>query len=142
MKPATILAPALLFCFACSPQVEVPSTSPFDVERVAQQFLDHAHSFNYEGMRAVATSDFEILIFGRRMDIDEFEEMLREIEASRDGNPIDSYELGDLNTRIIGNVAYTSWMSEHWLESAVFIRNSDRWLIDRASAIPIEEPSQ
>ena len=76
------------------------------------------------------------------MNIDDFEEMLREFEASLEGRSLDPYELRDLNSKIIGNIAYTSWSSDEWLEVAVFVRQDDRWLLGRASAVEIETPSE
>ncbi len=72
------------------------------------------------------------------MDIVAFEKMMRDFEASLEGESLIPYEPRDLNTKIVGNIAYTSWSSDDWLESAVFVREGDRWLLDRADVIPIE----
>jgi hypothetical protein len=137
----------ILAATACAPPAnQEPATdetaSPRDVEAAARAFLDHSHAFEYVAMRAAATSDFEILIFGRRMDLDAFEAFLREMEESRGGEELDTYDLLDLNTEIVGDVAYTSWGSTHWLEAAIFVRSGDQWLVDRAFAIPVEAAPQ
>lgn len=59
-----------------------------------------------------------------------------------DGGSLDPYKLRDFNTQIIGTVAYTSWSSDYWLEAAVFVRKGDQWLLDRASGVEIESPSE
>ncbi len=88
-------------------------------------------------MRAAATVDFEILIFGLRLDMDGFEEFMQGMEERRGGREIGSYDLVDLNTRIVGDVAYTSWSSTNWLESAIFVRSGEQWLMDRAASVRI-----
>ena len=59
-------------------------------------------------MRAVATVDFETLIFGRGMDRDGLEAFIRGMEERRGGRKIGSHDLVDLNTRMVGDVAYAS----------------------------------
>ena len=125
---------------ACAPQVQNSTADPSKVHTAAQAFLAHAHTFDYTAMRADATADFEILISGKRMDMDAFESMLREMEERRGGRPLSSYELVDFNTEIMGDVAYTTWASTNWLESAVFIHACDGWLMDRAASIPVAGP--
>jgi len=142
MKETALLGLVLVASFACTPQGQAPPADPSEVEAAARAFLDHAHAFDYVAMRAAATSDFEILIFGRRMDLDAFEAFLREMEESRGGEELGTYDLLDLQTEIVGNVAYTSWASTDWLEAAVFVRSGDQWLIDRAFAMPVEATPQ
>ena len=117
---------------------EVWELSNNSFEIVAREFQNLAHSFNYEELRKVTTADFEFLIFGSRMTFDEFEGMLRSMEAERHGEPLGIYEISEFHTRFVGDVAYSSWIPEEWLESSIFIRVGDRWLVDRAFAIPIE----
>ncbi len=142
MKPTIILAAAILICIACAPQDDSLATSPVEIERAAQQLWNDTHAFDYSAIRSATTPEVEYILFGSRMNIDDFEEMLREFEASLEGGSLDPYELREFNTKIIGNVAYTSWSSDEWLEAAVFIRQGDRWLLDRASAVEIETPSE
>jgi hypothetical protein len=104
MKETALLGLALVASFACTPQGLAPPADPNEVEAAARAFLDHAHAFDYQAMRAAATSDFEILIFGRRMDLDAFEVFLREMEESRGGRQLESYDLLDLKTEIVGDV--------------------------------------
>jgi len=117
---------------------ESPPYDPSEIEVAAREFQDFAHSFNYKGVREATTPNFEFLMFGQRMTLDEFESMLRDMAAERDGKPLGTYEIFDFHTRIVGDVAYSSWMSDDWLESSIFVRDGDRWLVDQAFAIPIE----
>ena len=128
--------------FACAPQEPENLGDPGEIRAAAVAFLDYAHTFDYEAMRANATADFEILIFGRRMDMDAFETLLRRMEKEREGRPLGSYELADVNTEIVGDVAYRTWASPNWLESAIFIRTGDRWLMDRAASIRVADPER
>ncbi len=138
----TLIGLLIAASFACAPQEQENPADPSEVHAAAVAFLDHAHTFDYEAMRADATADFEILIFGRRMDMDAFQTLLRGMEEGREGRPLGSYELVDVNTEIVGDVAYTTWASPNWLESAIFIRSGDRWLIDRAASIRVADPER
>ncbi len=72
------------------------------VEEAAQAFFDAAHSFDFEAMRAGATSDFEMLYNGRRMTLDDFIGMFRGMEESRDGRALPTYKAVGLNTEVVG----------------------------------------
>ena len=137
MKPIIGLAAVLILAAACTEQSDDPQFDPSEIEAAARQFQDFAHSFNYSGLRETTTPDFEFLIFGRRMTLNEFETMLLDMEAEREGQHLGTYEIFEFHTRIIGDVAYSSWLSADWRESSVFIRDGDRWLMDQAFAIPI-----
>lgn len=139
MRKVATIGFFLAASFACAPNGREGPIDLSDVHAAAQAFLDHTHAFDYAAMRADATADFEILIFGQRMDIDAFETLLRGMEERREGQPLGSYELVDFNTEIVGDVAYTTWASSNWLESAIFIRSGDRWLIDRAASMRVAD---
>ena len=116
-----------------------PAQEPSQVEKAVQDFLDFAHAYDYEILRAAATQDFEILIGGQRMGLKEFEGFLRAMDAQ--GVELTPYEVVEFKTEISGDVAYTSWRSPDWLESAVLRWSHDKWLIDRAFAMPAQHPS-
>jgi hypothetical protein len=80
----TGIAVALIMASACTVQSDNPPYDPSEIEAAARQFQDLAHTFNYGGLREVTTPKFEFLIFGRRMTLDEFETMLRAMEAERE----------------------------------------------------------
>ena len=63
------------------------------------------------------------------------------MEEAREGQPMSDYDLTGLNTRIVGDVAYTSWEAPNWLEFVLFVRSGDRWLMDRAVSVRREEGS-
>ncbi len=138
MKSFCCAVISLLLASACTPLSEEPVLDSGDVENTAREFQVLAHTYNYEGLRNATTADFEFLIFGSRMNLDEFESMLQDMQASGDGEPLGIYEMFDFHTRIIGNVAYSTWKSDEWLEASIFVRDGDRWLVDQAFAIPIE----
>ena len=138
MKPIIGLAAVLILAAACTEQSDDPQFDPSEIEAAARQFQDFAHAFNYSGLREATTPNFEFLIFGQRMTLDEFETMLRGMEAELEGQPMGTYEIFEFHTRIVGDVAYSSWLSDNWLESSVFIHDGDRWLVDQAFAIPIK----
>jgi hypothetical protein len=104
------------------------------VEDATQTFFDAAHAFDYAAMRAGATPDFEMLYSGRRMTLDDFVEMLRGMEEARGGRAIPTYDAQGLNTEVVGEAAYTTWLSENgrWFESMILVWSGDRWLVDRA----------
>ena len=140
MKETTILGLVVAASFACTPQGQTPPADPNEVEAAARAFQQHAHTFDYVALRAATTPDFEFLMDGLRMDLDGFEALLREMEESRGGRALGIYDMLDFNTEIVGEVAYTSWASTYWLESAVFIRSGDQWLVDRAFAVQRKVP--
>ena len=91
----TLIGLLIAASFACAPQEPEKLDDTGEIRAAAETFLAHAHAFDYEAMRASATADFEILIFGRRMDMDAFETLLRSMEEEREGQSLGSYELVD-----------------------------------------------
>lgn len=137
----SVLLSCLVVAAACGQlpdDSEGLAASVAEVDDAAAAFLNYAHAFDYTALRANATPDFEILIFGQRLSLDGFIDLLRAMEASRNGSPLSGYELEAMNTEIVGDVAYTSWESDHWLESAILVRADGRWLVDRAASVPVE----
>lgn len=129
---------ALLLCVvlaACATSDQTANLDPGELEAAATAFIEHSHAFDYAAMRESATESFEMIIFGQRLDLDGFEAMLREMESSRDGRPLSSYELEALNTRIVGKVGYTTWESPSFFEGAVLVRSDGEWLVDRAFSV-------
>lgn len=64
------------------------------------------------------------------------------MDVRRDRQPLGSYEIFGVKTKIVGDVAFTSWASEGWLESAVFVREGDQWVMGRALAQPVESEDE
>ena len=138
MKGSFVAGFVVLAALSCAREAE-QSEQPTQVEQAVQDFLDFAHAYDYESLRAAATQDFEILIAGQRMALEEFEAFLRAMDAQ--GIELTPYEVVEFKTEISGNVAYTSWRSPDWIESAVLRWSRDKWLIDRAFAMPAQHPS-
>ena len=133
-----------VLCPSWPAQGQAPPMDVHAVEEAAQRFVDHSHDFDYEALRAAATSDFEMSFAGTRMDLDGFEAMLREREEARDGRPLNRYGLVDFKTDIVGSVAYATWLSDtgSWLEGTVFVWSGDRWLADRAWTMRTPSPDR
>ncbi len=143
MKTSSLLSLSFsILSFSCTNQPQGPSADTSVVEVAARRFVDLAHNFDYVALRAAATTDYEMLFDGRRMDLDDFEALLRGMEERRGGRKLGSYDLEDFNTEIVGDIAYTSWSSTNWLESMTFVWSGDQWLADRAFSIPVnaDEP--
>ena len=94
-------------------------------------------------MRAGATSDFEVLFNGRRMTLGDFIGMLRGMEESRGGGALPSYKAEELNTEVVSEVAYLTWLSPNGrsFESMILVRSGQRWLVDRAFTMWRADPS-
>ncbi len=113
-----------------------------DVEAVMSQYYDNVGSYNFAGMRAVYTPDFEILDDGHRFDADDFEELVRRLESL--GMTWD-FSLSDFNTEIKQDIGYTSYVisdvsGRRWFGSAVLERTDGDLWIDRMSMITEAEP--
>ena len=97
-----------------------------------RQFYLDVNAFDHAALRATTTSDFEFMDGGRRMDGDAFEAFLRGVESG--GTTLD-FELSELNTEVVGDVAYTSYLASTprstLLEASVLRRSGGRWLVDR-----------
>ncbi len=113
-----------------------------DVEAVMSQYYDNVGSYNFAGMRAVYTPDFEILDDGHRFDADDFEELVRRLESL--GMTWD-FSLSDFNTEIKQDIGYTSYVisdvsGRRWFGSAILERTDGGLRIDRMSMITEAEP--
>ena len=120
-------------------QAQTPPADTNAVEEAARQFVEYAHQFDYPALRAAATDEFEMLFDGRRMTLDGFEDLLGGMEERREGRKLGSYDLLDLNIRVVGEVAYTSWASSTgtWFETIIFVWSGNEWLVDRASSMRV-----
>lgn len=107
------------------------------VEKAARRFVGYAHDFEYEALRQAATHDFEMFYDGRRWGMTDFVRYLMEIEDRRGGRKLSDYEIFDVSSRIVGNVAYLSYSSERWLESFILVWSNDRWLVSRSVSMRV-----
>lgn len=131
-----LLLPGLLLLatVACGPSPVPTGDDADEVENAIRQLAAVVAAYDYEAYRAAITPDFEIIDAGMRMDRDEFEALLRRMEAR--GASLD-FVLSDFNTEIAGQVAYTSFHNlnrnsgSEFLESMILRRSEDGWLVDR-----------
>ena len=125
-----------LFILTVCPHAQAQQSEVKEVEAAVYKMYDSSHSYDYTVLRNTLTDDFEMLIFGRRLDADGFEQLLRGMEER--GVEFSETELLDFNTEIGGDdVAYTTWRTTNWLEGAILRRNGNRWLLDRAWSVRI-----
>jgi len=132
MNRGLLVVFAGLSLFACGPQSS--DEKVLEVEFAWRQFYDLISAYDYDGLRAMSTEDFELLEAGRRMSMDEFVTMLEGMEAR--GIEL-SFETSDLNTEVSGDVAYTtnrmvSASGNRYLEGGVLRRVGPDWFVDRA----------
>ena len=113
------------------------------VEAIMSQFYDDIAAYDYAAMRSVYTPEFEILDDGFRFDADGFEELIRDIESR--GLTWD-FTLSEFNTRIAGDVAYTSYEIAsppdfRWFGGGTLRRSGGGWLVDRMVMMGQSEPT-
>ena len=129
----------LLTGLACSPQPE-PGLDATEVEAAIRRFYDHISSYDYAALREASTPNYELLEQGERMDMDEFESMLRGMETR--GVEL-TFELSEFNTDGTADVAYASYRmvsgSAVFLESSILRRSGDRWLAARGTSVRISQ---
>ena len=105
-----------------------------DVAEAVHRFFEHVDAYDYRAMSATLTCDFELIQDAVRMDLEEFQRRLRQLEAR--GARL-AHDPTDFSTEMTGEFAYTSYRVRdpkaniEWLESAVLRRSGDQWLIGR-----------
>lgn len=124
---------ALIGTCSCEP----PAHDAAEIEAAAQAFVELAHAYDYAGLRAAATSDAEVVLLGRAMNIDGYEALLREMEQG--GVRLPPVEGVAFNTEIHQDVAYTTWRTQNdWLEMTILRRERGRWLVARTFSMRLE----
>ena len=122
--------------FGCS----TPEESPADlgeVETAVRALYQSVSAYDFDGLRAVTTEDFEIIEAGARMDLAGFEALLGSMQER--GNEL-QFEPSEFNTVMVGNVAYASVRAENLASGSVFLdsfvlqRVNGAWLVDRTSS--------
>jgi len=132
---------------ACSPGQtpipagEAPTGELPAVEAIVAEYFDRFEAYDYLGMRALATSTFEIHDHGIRLTHPEFEDYVRNT-AERPGSILD-FGLSQFNTDVTGDVARTTFLLTFLdavsLSGMEFQRSSDQWLIDRIFFSSVDE---
>ena len=107
-----------LFILTVCPRAQAQQSEVKQVKAAVYEMYDSSHSYDYAVLRNTLTDDFEMLIFGRRLDADGFEQILRGMEEQ--GVEFSETELLDFNTEIADeDVAYTTWRTTNWLDGAI-----------------------
>ena len=130
------------FVTGCSMQESGTPGTAGEVEALMSQYYDNIAAYDFAAMRAVYTSDFEILDDGYRFDADGFEELVRDIESR--GATWD-FSLSDFNTEVTPGIAYTSYVIESppdfkWFGAATLVRANGEWQVDRMTMMGQAEP--
>jgi len=136
MKHLALIGSAL-WSLGCSSEA-VPELDSPEVESAARHFYELISAYDYAGIRAASSPDFEILEAGLRMDIDGFVSMLQGMEAR---SMELEFEAAEFNTEVSGDVAYTTnlLMSAgglSYLDGFILRRTDSGWLVDRAFSMP------
>ena len=78
MRPSAFVI--FLFILVVCPHIQAQQSEVKEVEAAVYEMYDSSHSYDYAVLRNTLTADFEMLIFGRRLDSDGFEQLLRGME--------------------------------------------------------------
>ncbi len=102
--------------------------------------------FDYDGLRRSVTPEFELVEDTARMTIEDLIGLVRPLE----GHGSMQYRFSDLNTRVAGNVAWTTYRNDGdavvagrvversaWLETAVLVRRDNTWRVERLHSNPV-----
>ena len=152
MKTRLLVISTLLSTFLCTFLIGAISAygadqqgtpgSAQEVEAVMSQYYDNVATYQYDALRAVYTSDFEILDDGFRFDATGFEDLLKRLNGN--GMTWD-FTLSEFNTELAPTIGYTSYLisdvsGRRWYGSAVLQHSEEGWRIDRMSMITKAEP--
>ena len=115
------------------------------VARTVHAFFDALAADDYPALQQVTTPSFYAFDVGKRYSARELSEVVR---RSHDAGRVINWNVGPITSRIDCSVASAAWEnagsagtadkveSRAWLESAVLVRNDDRWLIDFLHSTP------
>lgn len=116
------------------------------VEATVVDFFEAITGYDYETLRRLVTSDFELVEDTLVLDVQGFIDF---IEPYENRGATITYRFSDFNTEVRGPVGWTSYRNEgllavgedeiplEWLESAVLLKVDDRWRIDRLQSSPV-----
>lgn len=106
---------------------------------VTDTFFGAIAHFDYAALRRSVTPDFELVEDTLRLTTEGFVDFIRPLE----GRGTIAYRFENLNTRVVGNTAWTTYRNfgtlrldgqgrtKEWLETAVLVRLDGVWRIDR-----------
>ena len=116
-----------------------------DVESAVQRFANLVSRFDFAGIRAVTTDDFEIIENGLRLDLDGFVDLFGRMKA-RATEP--DFGASRFKTDVVGEVGYSSFhmlnasSGSEFFEAAVLQRVDRVWLIDRYFTVRVPADGQ
>lgn len=146
LAPTTLLISVLLIgtLAACGAGPSGMQGGAEEVEATMSQYYDNVATYEYDALRAVYTSDFEILDDGFRFDATGFEDLLKRLDSNK---MTWDFTLSEFNTELAPGIGYTSYLitdvsGRQWYGSAVLERTDDGWRIDRMSMITRAEPEE
>lgn len=129
-----------------APTKDKSKTQKEAIEETVSAFFDAIYNYNYDSVRRITTTDFELVEDTVLMNTSEFIELGKSYEKK--GATI-RYELVDFNTEVKNSVGWTRWKNKadltmgdkesdlRFLESAILIKTEDGWKIDRLHSTPI-----
>lgn len=151
LRRTVVSALSLVVLTACGSSTPDQSGSPpasgkEAVEEAVHAFFDAIYNYRYDSLRAVTTSDFELVEDTVVMSTSDFVEFSR---SFKEKGVTFGYELSDFNTEVQGPVAWTRWRNDavmtmgdqkrnlRFLEGAVLVQRDGRWKIDRLQSTPL-----
>jgi ketosteroid isomerase-like protein len=136
MRRIYLAIPAILLIFGCQQKQDIQAETQ-NVEKALRDFFTAISEFNYQGLRDVCTSDYQLLEDGLVWNADSLIKAIKSFE----GEAKIVYNFEDIKTKIIGQIAWMSYRNEavmtntktgeadnlKWVESAVFEKDGNRW---------------
>jgi hypothetical protein len=113
-----------------------------EVERLVQSFYDQLAVYDYEGMHAASTPEFEIIenngTKAMRMDWAAFDARL---EGAQKAGAVLKFQTSDFYTTVTPDVAYTTYVEtgtngKQYYAGITLRRAGDEWLVDRFFTMP------
>ena len=113
-----------------------------EVEQLVQSFYDQLSVYDYAGMHAASTPEFEIIenngTKAMRMDWAAFDARL---EGAQKAGAVLKFTTAEFYTTVTPDVAYTTYVEtgtkgQQYYAGITFRRVGDKWLVDRFVTFP------
>jgi len=118
-----------------------PATNA-EIERLVQSFYDQLSVYDYAGMHAASTPEFEIIenngTKAMRMNWAAFDARL---QGAQKAGAVLKFTTAEFFTTLTPDVAYTTYVEtgttgKQYYAGIVFRRDGDKWLVDRFFTMP------
>ncbi len=129
-----------------APAVPPPEERGLIEGAVVDSLFGAISRFDYDGLRRSVTPEFELVEDTLRMTVEDLIGLVRRFE----GHGTMQYRFSDLNTRVAGDVAWTTYRNDGaavftgrapekmaWLETAVLVRRDGTWRVERLQSNPV-----